>query len=213
VIGRGGGETRLSLLCRAKWSPGTVPFSLAASSRSKEGRLIRRFIEPTDSGVDAGRLQLIPLASLPSLRCISRRVFRPYLPSLSSSSNTDPISVVPSVVGADDPTHKRPSTSLVISSRSLAQAALISHPSLIFELKFAACASKMVCRGGLSPERTALRLVCVDIEDCNKVLDISSAWTLRSSRVSKNGSADAGGAILSDACRGLWWYSLGECQR
>lgn len=208
MIGRGGGETRLFLLCRAKWSPDIVPFSLAASSRSREGRLILRFIGPT-GGVDAGRLQLIPLAPLPSLRWVFKRIFRPYIPSISSPSTTEPTSVV----ADDDLISNRPSTSLVISSRSSAQAAFISHPSLILELKFAAWTSRVICRGGLSPASTVLKLVWVDIDDCNKVLDISSAWTLRSSRVSKNGSAEAGGAILSDACRGLCWYSLGECKR
>jgi hypothetical protein len=127
---------RFSLLCRAKCKPGAVRLSTTASPKSREGRLRFQLIEADDSVV-VGRLQLIPLAPLPSLRCeLDLCIVIPKpTPSSSLSSETDPASVMVEGVGTVDAvkaipeSSNNPSTSLVISSRSTAHASLASESS------------------------------------------------------------------------------------
>lgn len=71
----------------------------------------------------------------------------------------------------------RLSTLLVISSKSSI------HGTLILAGKFIVLASKGVSTGE-SQETICDKLVCVVIELCNSVFDISNAWTLRSSKES-----------------------------
>lgn len=119
---------RFSLLCRAKCRPGVV-----ATPEFKEGRLRFQVIGADDNVLTVGRLQLIPLAVLPSLRC---ELDLGLMPTSSLPSENDSDSVVVEgvagttevVVAISKPPNK-PSTSLLISSRSSAQAVLASQSS------------------------------------------------------------------------------------
>ena len=48
-----------------------------------------------------------------------------------------------------------------------------------------ACSSSDTSASALSPLSTLFSVVCVDMEDCRRAFDISSAWTLRASNVSR----------------------------
>lgn len=79
---------------------------------------------------------------------------------------------------------KSPSTSLDISSRLFIQESCILSFNRILDERLRAWASRDVSTM-LSDARTVDRLLCVDMEDCSKALDISSACTLRASSESR----------------------------
>jgi hypothetical protein len=165
---------RFSLLSRAKCRPGIVTLSASASAKSRDGRLRFQVIEEGDSVLALGRLQLRPLALLLSLWCELDLSINIPMPNSSLSSENDPASVMVEGVGTADAVlamsepPNNPSTSLVISSRSSAHAALATQSSRILDRRLSACVSNMV--SGSDPPRSpaaiiVLRLVCVDIDD------------------------------------------------
>lgn len=86
-----------------------------------------------DSVLTVGRLQLIPLIPLLSLRCELFIIISTPIPTLSLSSEIDPASVIVEGVGTADAVipipepPNNPSTSLVISSKSSAHADLATQ--------------------------------------------------------------------------------------